>query len=185
MTLTPEPVPGSSGARLVPSQRPPLNKPHSYRPSELRIGQCAPGWVTLKKRGTCLMNVVTAFALSLATGFAVPLQAGTHARLGGALGHPLLATTVSLIVSLIAVIGVMLIFKVQRPGLMALQGTPWWVWLGGIAGAFYITTALLMAPKSVLNRTCACVCARLSRRGLDETPPVRPVRVATYGQGLR
>nr|WP_240996555.1 DMT family transporter [Pseudomonas viridiflava] len=129
------------------------------------------------------MNIVTAFALSLAAGFAVPLQAGTHARLGVALGHPLLATTVSLIVSLIAVIGVMLIFKVQRPGLMALQGTPWWAWLGGRAGVFYITTALLMAPKSVLNRTC--VCARLSRRGLDETPPVRPVRVATYGQGLR
>nr|WP_240997893.1 DMT family transporter [Pseudomonas viridiflava] len=103
--------------------------------------------------------------------------------MGGALGHPLLATTVSLIVSLIAVVGVMLIFKVQRPCLMALQGTPWWAWLGGIAGVFYITTALLMAPKSVLNRTC--VCARLSRRGLDETPPVRPVRVATYGQGLR
>ncbi|WP_235806274.1 MULTISPECIES: DMT family transporter [Pseudomonas syringae group] len=105
--------------------------------------------------------------------------------MGVALGHPLLATTVSLIVSLIAVVGVMLIFKVQRPCLMALQGTPWWVWLGGTAGVFYITTVLLMAPKSVLNRTYACVCARLSRRGLDEMPPVRPVRVATYEQGLR
>lgn len=37
--------------------------------------------------------------------------------------------------------------------------------------------------KSVLNRTC--VCARLTWQGLHETPPVRPVRVATYGQGLR
>ena len=108
------------------------------------------------------MNVVTAFALSLAAGFAVPLQAGTNARLGVALGHPLLATTVSLIVSLIAVVGVMLIFKVQRPCLMALQGTPWWAWLGGIAGVFYITSALLMAPRmGTLNFMMAVIVGQL------------------------
>ncbi|CAM3358284.1 hypothetical protein BZK31_06160 [Pseudomonas floridensis] len=108
------------------------------------------------------MNVVTAFTLSLAAGFAVPLQAGTNARLGVVLGHPLWATMVSLLVSLIAVIGVMLIFKVQRPCLSTLQSTPWWAWLGGVAGVLYITTALLMAPRlGTLNFMMAVIVGQL------------------------
>ncbi|GFM53452.1 DMT family transporter [Pseudomonas capsici] len=108
------------------------------------------------------MNVLTAIALSLAAGFAVPLQAGTNARLGTLLGHPLWATTVSLLVSLIAVFAVILIFKVEKPNTTALQSAPWWAWLGGVAGVFYITIALLMAPRlGTLNFMMAVIVGQL------------------------
>ncbi|MDD1146931.1 DMT family transporter [Pseudomonas sp. TNT2022 ID357] len=93
------------------------------------------------------MALFVSILLSLLAGFAVPLQAGTNARLGTLLGHPLWATGVSLLVSLL-VLGVLLLFiKVPKPNLMtALQG-PWWIWMGGLAGVLYITVALLMAPR--------------------------------------
>ena len=47
------------------------------------------------------MALFVSILLSLLAGFAVPLQAGTNARLGTLLGHPLWATGVSLLVSLL------------------------------------------------------------------------------------
>lgn len=108
------------------------------------------------------MNLMSAIFLSVAAGIAVPLQAGTNARMGVLLGHPLWATTVSLIVGLVAVVGVMLVSKVQRPGLEALYDAPWWAWMGGLAGVFYITTALLIAPRlGVLNFMVAVIVGQL------------------------
>lgn len=93
------------------------------------------------------MALLISILLSLLTGFAVPLQAGSNSKLGNLLGHPLWATGVSLVVSLLALAIVIIFIKVPRPNFAAAQGGPWWIWLGGIAGVFYITVALLMAPR--------------------------------------
>ncbi|WP_025131614.1 DMT family transporter [Pseudomonas sp. PH1b] len=93
------------------------------------------------------MAFLISILLSLLAGFAVPLQAGTNSRLGNLLGHPLWATGVSLLVSLLALTIVILFIKVPRPNFAAAQDGPWWIWMGGIAGVFYITVALLMAPR--------------------------------------
>ena len=54
------------------------------------------------------MTLLVPILLSLLAGFAVPLQAGTNARLGALLGHPLWATGVSLLVSLLALMLVLI-----------------------------------------------------------------------------
>ena len=80
------------------------------------------------------MPFLIAITLSLFAGFAVPLQAGSNARLGVLLGHPFWATVISLLISGVAIALVMLVVKVPRPNLGALMGGPWWNWLGGLAG---------------------------------------------------
>ncbi|AZC16480.1 MULTISPECIES: DMT family transporter [Pseudomonas] len=108
------------------------------------------------------MALLIPILLSLLAGFAVPLQAGTNARLGSLLGHPLWATGISLLVSLLA-LGVLLLFiKVPRPNLLAAAQGPWWIWLGGLAGVLYITVALLMAPRlGALNFIMAVIIGQL------------------------
>lgn len=108
------------------------------------------------------MTLFIPILLSLLAGFAVPLQAGTNARLGSLLGHPLWATGISLLVSLLA-LGVLLLFiKVPRPNLLAATQGPWWIWLGGLAGVLYITVALLMAPRlGALNFIMAVIIGQL------------------------
>lgn len=109
------------------------------------------------------MSLLVSIALSLLAGFAVPLQAGTNAKLGVLLGHPLWATAFSLVVSCIAVMVVMLIFKVPRPTIGALQEGPWWIWFGGIAGVLYITAALILVPKlGALNFIMAVIIGQLT-----------------------
>ena len=108
------------------------------------------------------MTLLVPILLSLLAGFAVPLQAGTNARLGALLGHPLWATGVSLLVSLLALMVVLLVIKVPKPNLSALSGAPWWIWMGGIAGVLYITIALLMAPRlGALNFIMAVIIGQL------------------------
>ena len=108
------------------------------------------------------MPLVIVIALSLFAGFAVPLQAGSNSRLGIVLGHPFWATVISLLVSGVAIALVMLIVKVPRPNLTALISGPWWIWLGGLAGVFYITVALITVPRlGALNFIMAVVVGQL------------------------
>ncbi|MEC4240977.1 DMT family transporter [Pseudomonas sp. DSV-1] len=108
------------------------------------------------------MPLFIAITLSLLAGAAVPLQAGSNARLGLMLGHPFWATVISLLVSGIAIALVMLIVKVPRPNLEALITGPWWIWLGGLAGVFYITVALITVPRlGALNFIMAVVVSQL------------------------
>lgn len=108
------------------------------------------------------MPFFIAIALSLLAGAAVPMQAGSNARLGIVLGHPFWATVISLMVSGAAIAVVMLLVKVPRPNLGALLDGPWWMWLGGLAGVFYITVALMTVPRlGALNFIMAVVVGQL------------------------
>ncbi len=84
---------------------------------------------------------------ALLAGVAIPLQAGANATLGRSLGHPLWATLVSLLVSLAAVVAVLLALRVAPPTAGLAGRGPWWMWGGGLLGVYYITAALILAPR--------------------------------------
>ena len=41
----------------------------------------------------------------------------------------------------------MLIQRKPLPSLSKLGGAPWWVWIGGLLGAFYVAGSIFAAPK--------------------------------------
>ncbi len=89
-----------------------------------------------------LFLVIAAFA-----GAAVPFQGGANAALGRALGHPLWATLASLAISAMCILPILMLLRVPLPMLGGLAGQPKWIWIGGIAGAAYVTAAILLMPK--------------------------------------
>ena len=80
-------------------------------------------------------------------GAAITVQAGLNGQVSRTLGHPLWATLVSLTVSVISILPMLVIFRVGMPNFAAISGTPWWIWIGGALGAFFITAALMAAPQ--------------------------------------
>jgi len=80
-------------------------------------------------------------------GAAITVQAGLNAQVARTLGHPLWATMVSLVVSIISILPLLVAFRVGPPHLASLADTPWWIWVGGALGAFFITVALMTAPE--------------------------------------
>lgn len=97
--------------------------------------------------------------IALLAGAAVPFQAGSNAALGRLLGHPLWATGVSLLVSLMMLVPALLLMRAPMPQLQNLAQAPWWAWLGGVAGVIYITAALVLTPRLGAAGFIVCVIA--------------------------
>ena len=98
-------------------------------------------------------------AVAVVAGALVPLQAGSNAELGRALGHPLWATLVSLAVSMMVVVPILLAVRAPMPALGELGRLPVWVWFGGIAGAVYVSSALILVPRVGATSFIVCVIA--------------------------
>lgn len=96
-------------------------------------------------------------AAAIAAGAVVPFQAGANSMLGRGLGHPLWATVMSLVISLIAVTPVLMAMRASSPQWQPATSLPTWAWAGGIAGVLYITAALILAPRMGTTVFITCV----------------------------
>jgi transporter family-2 protein len=92
--------------------------------------------------------------MAFVAGAVLPFQATTNAAVGRALGHPLWAALISLVISAIVVIAALLILKVQAPDIdRALRGA-WWVWIGGVFLVQGLSADAAPQPKeSIVQRS--------------------------------
>lgn len=86
----------------------------------------------------------TLLLLAALGGAAIALQALVNARLQLSAGNPILAATISFAVGLA---GLLLVLGTQSVGFHGLTHTPWWAWMGGLLGAFYIVLSILLVPR--------------------------------------
>jgi transporter family-2 protein len=89
--------------------------------------------------------LLTLFALAI--GMLLPLQAGVNSQLRLWIGHPVLAALVSFAVGTVVLVGAALAVRAPWSGLAALPSVPWPLWTGGVLGATFVFTALLLAPR--------------------------------------
>ena len=84
---------------------------------------------------------------AFAAGIALPVQFGINAQLATWLESPVRAAFVSFLTGTIILAGAAaLVFK-PLPSLDRLGHAPWWVWLGGALGAFYVAGSIVAAPR--------------------------------------
>ena len=87
------------------------------------------------------------FAVALLAGTLITVQTGSNARLKEAFGDALPAAIVSSSLGIILLIAVMLTARISWPSLSSVAGAPWWGWLGGVLGAVYAVTTVLLARE--------------------------------------
>jgi bacterial/archaeal transporter family-2 protein len=94
-------------------------------------------------------RTVVAFYLVLAfvAGVMIPFQVGVNARLAHFVGGPIRAAFVSFVVGTIALLIVTLIVWRPLPSGGRLAGAPWWAWIGGLLGAFYVAMSVVTGPR--------------------------------------
>lgn len=94
------------------------------------------------------MSSTTLFLLmALLAGISVPTQAGINAQLGLWTRSPVLAATVSFAVGTLTLILYALATRIPLPSLATAGNHPWWVWIGGALGAFFVTATIILVPK--------------------------------------
>jgi transporter family-2 protein len=94
------------------------------------------------------MSSTTFFLLmALVAGISVPTQAGINAQLGLWTRSPVLASTISFMVGTLTLILYSLITRIPLPSFATAVNHPWWIWIGGALGAFFVTTTIILVPK--------------------------------------
>ena len=85
-------------------------------------------------------------ALSLVAGSLLAVQAGANAQLSRAVGSPIAATTIQVLIA-----GVLLLVVAFSTGTVAAFGVlphvPWWHAIGGIATALYVASTIVLFPR--------------------------------------
>jgi transporter family-2 protein len=80
-------------------------------------------------------------------GVVLPFQAGINAQLAHWVDSPIRAAFVSFAVGALALLLVSLLVFKPLPSTGRLGDAPYWVWLGGLLGGFYVLAAAVTAPQ--------------------------------------
>ena len=107
--------------------------------------RCGRGRAYPRRSGSSAMWGYVAFGL--VAGAMIPFQAGINAQLATWVGSPIRAALVSFVIGTLALLALTLAFFRAWPGSEKIGGAPWWVWLGGLLGAFYVAGSTIVAPK--------------------------------------
>jgi transporter family-2 protein len=129
--------------------------------------------------------------LALLAGAALPVQGGVNAELEAQLGAPVAVGLVSFVVATVTM-ALVLAASVglgggRPPAVAPLARVPWWGWLGGVAGASYVTAVFSLLPEIGAAATVALTVTGqqaasllVDRYGLLGLPrrEIEPLRVA-------
>jgi transporter family-2 protein len=130
-------------------------------------------------------------ALALTAGAALPVQGAINAQLRADLDAPISAGALSFVVATAAMAlllaGAVALARAPRPEIGPLRRVPWWGWLGGLAGATYVTAVFSLIPEIGAAATIGLTVAGqqiasvlVDRYGLFRLPrrPVTRLRLA-------
>ena len=108
------------------------------------------------------LEISTLLMLGLAGGVALASQAGINAQLRQYMHSPYQAAFFSFLVGTL-ILGVVVLMQTgARPQLQELTAVPYWLWIGGLLGAFGVSVAIILAPRlGAVNLTIVIVCGQL------------------------
>ncbi len=84
-------------------------------------------------------------AMALLAGATIPTQAGINAKLNVYTGSPVTASIISFLAGTMTLIIFAVVTRSPVPALSSFSGAPWWIWTGGILGAFYVASCIILA----------------------------------------
>jgi transporter family-2 protein len=100
--------------------------------------------------------------LAIAAGAVLSIQVGVNSVLRQGIGSPIIAALISFLVGTVFLLGYAFVTRAAWPTTQALAKLPLWAWLGGALGAYYVATAIVVAPKlGAANVVCLMIAAQL------------------------
>jgi bacterial/archaeal transporter family-2 protein len=87
------------------------------------------------------------YLLALAVGVGISMQVGMNVTLRGALSSPMVAALISFLVGSLSLLLLILVTGAPWPVRAQLGTVPWWAWLGGVMGAFYVASSIIVGPR--------------------------------------
>lgn len=133
-----------------------------------------------------LQVLLPSIVMSVTGGILFALQSPINARLGNAMGGPLVGAFLSFLTGTVVLAAVLLLQR--KPVLVSQIGqTPWWLWIGGTLGAFMVFAAAYSVERLGSAAMLALIIAGQIMASLvidhygilvHNPVPVSPIRVA-------
>ena len=92
-------------------------------------------------------SIWTFFLLAFVAGFCLPTQAGINTQLNQWSQSAILAATISFAVGTIGLFVYALCLRIPWPAVDTMSSHPWWIWTGGLLGAFLVASTVVLAPR--------------------------------------
>lgn len=105
------------------------------------------------------MTIPLHIAAAVAIGALVSLQPPINTVMARTLGSPLLASVISIAISLAVVVPVWLTVGAGAGDLGQVRVLPWWVVIGGMLGVVFVAGSVLVAPTLGIALFFVCVVA--------------------------
>jgi len=93
------------------------------------------------------MGILLLIGLALAAGCGLSLQAGINGDLGAKSGQPVWATLASFFVGFVFLLPFTFLPRNEWPSLSQMGAIRWWAWTGGLIGAAYVLSTIVLAPR--------------------------------------
>jgi bacterial/archaeal transporter family-2 protein len=84
---------------------------------------------------------------ALVAGMAAPTQFAINSQLRQVVGGPVLAAAISFLVGTVVLFAATAIISRTVPDLGPTISAPWWMYLGGLLGAFYVCASIILTPR--------------------------------------
>ncbi len=98
------------------------------------------------------MQSVLIVVLAALAGMILPMQPGINSVLRNSLGSAWVAALVSFSVGTLVLLTTVTVLRISAnpkiiPDTQAIRSAPWWAWLGGLIGAIFVSSSIVLAPK--------------------------------------
>ncbi|HEY7996190.1 MAG TPA: DMT family transporter [Steroidobacteraceae bacterium] len=87
------------------------------------------------------------YLLGLGVGAGLVVQVGMNSTLRSLLGSPIVAALISFLVGSLALAVYAGLARTPLPLRVQLGAVPAWAWLGGVLGAFYVASSVIVGPR--------------------------------------
>jgi bacterial/archaeal transporter family-2 protein len=104
-------------------------------------------------------SVYLYFLLALAAGAMMPTQAAINNRLAGYVQSPVSAAFISFLIGTLGLFVYMLATGTPIGSLVNIKDAPPIAWLGGLLGAFFVTSTVILAPRIGVAMTFSLIVA--------------------------
>lgn len=106
-----------------------------------------------------MSNIYLLIAIALIAGAVIPTQTAVNNKMAGALASPILAALVSFVVGTLALLVYVLATGEKFGDLSAARNAPPLAWVGGLLGAFFVASTIILLPRLGVVLTISLVIA--------------------------
>jgi transporter family-2 protein len=107
-----------------------------------------------------MSNIYLYILLAVVAGAMMPTQAATNNKMAVVLGNsPILAAFISFFVGTIGLLVYLLIGGATLGNIVSAKNAPAFVWIGGLLGAFFVTSTVVLVPRLGVALTFSLIVA--------------------------